>query len=113
MTSVWQLPDHLAEFARNGGEELLNDILGIFLDDTPLCMSRLADAAGRGDLAAVFHEAHSLKGGALQIGADSLAGLAETLESGVPADRWPPLVEQINQEFDVVSAQIRVRIGRP
>lgn len=113
MNRDWQLPDHLAEFARTGGDDLIDDHLGVFLDDTPSSISRLADAARRGDRVAVFHEAHSLRGSALQVGADALAGVAGTLENGVSADRWPELLDEVAHEFDLVSAQIRSHISRP
>ena len=107
----WQLPDHLAELEEMGGDDILKEVLELFLADTPERLARIASAMEREDAGLVAKEGHGLKGGCLQVGADSLAALAAELEAGAPPERWPGLREQLASEYDSIAAQVRARCG--
>ncbi len=108
---TWRLPDHLAELEEMGGEDVLKEILTLFLVDTPERLGRIECAMKREDARQVAKEGHGLKGGCLQVGADMLATLAAELEAGAPVNRWPALREQIATEYDSFAAQVRARCG--
>jgi HPt (histidine-containing phosphotransfer) domain-containing protein len=109
----WQLPDHLVELEELGGCDILKEVLGIFLVDTPSRLARIVSAMEREDAPQLAKEAHALKGGCLQIGADTLAAHAAELEAGAPAGRWPALLEQLSTEYASIASQVRARCAGP
>jgi len=76
----WKLPESLAELAREGDEELVADILTSFQTDGEARLRRLESAVAMADRALIRLQAHTLKGGALQVGADVVALLCKDLE---------------------------------
>jgi HPt (histidine-containing phosphotransfer) domain-containing protein len=103
----WRLPDHLAELGEMGGDDVLQEILAIFLEDTPDRLARIAAAIDRADPVEVSREGHGLKSGCLQIGADDLARLAAELEHGAPPAHWPELLYRLTIAYDTLAAQLR------
>lgn len=63
-----------------GRTELLRRVIKIFAEQTPQLLTRLREAARRGDASAVKSAAHTLKGSFLQLGALAAADLALQLE---------------------------------
>ena len=61
-------------------EDLLREVVGIFVADVPQQIVALRAALASGDAHAVEHIAHRLKGIALGVGARALAAAAATLE---------------------------------
>jgi HPt (histidine-containing phosphotransfer) domain-containing protein len=59
----------------DGTGEILDELIGIFLDDSPGRLAALDQAVSDDDTEATFNEAHALKGSAAQLGA---LGLSET-----------------------------------
>jgi len=64
-----------------GDAELLNDLIGIFLDDLPNQSSALHKAVEAQDAIRIEHEAHRLKGAAGSLGAKAVAECAARLEA--------------------------------
>jgi len=64
----------------DGDEELLAELVGIFLEDAPRQMAALKEAMEQGDITLVERQAHSLKGAAANIGARPLSAEAHRLE---------------------------------
>jgi HPt (histidine-containing phosphotransfer) domain-containing protein len=91
-----------------GGAEVVQEILTLFLEDVPLRVSRVAAAIERNDALTVSREGHSLKGGCRQVGAESLAKLAEQWEYGPPEPaQWRSLLAAFEQEFVAVESLVR------
>jgi len=71
-------------------QELLNDMIDLFLSETPAKLLELEDALARDDLAAVADTAHALKGMAGHFCADQLhtcsANLEQSARHGNPGD---------------------------
>jgi two-component system, sensor histidine kinase and response regulator len=61
-------------------EELLRDIVQIYLEDAPPMVERIHDAVARGDTHALQRAAHSLKGLAATLSASEVVGAAGRLE---------------------------------
>ena len=61
-------------------EDLLREVVGIFVSDVPQQIAVVRAALASGDARAVERSAHRLKGIALGVGARALADVAETLE---------------------------------
>jgi HPt (histidine-containing phosphotransfer) domain-containing protein len=65
----------------DGDKAVLEKLINLFLDDAEEHSKLLGNAVRDGDAACVQSEAHRIKGGALQIGADGLRDLAFELET--------------------------------
>ncbi len=64
-----------------GDRELLDELLGIFIEDAPIRMKALRHAIGNAEATELTREAHTLKGALKVIGATTAAGLAQGLEA--------------------------------
>jgi len=64
-----------------GDRQLLNELLGIFLEESPVQLRALRDALADSDPAAVMRAAHTLKGSLRALRADPAAALAAELEA--------------------------------
>jgi HPt (histidine-containing phosphotransfer) domain-containing protein len=64
-----------------GDRELLDELIGIFVEDAPIRMKALRHAIGSGEATDLTREAHTLKGSLKVIGATTAAGLAQGLEA--------------------------------
>lgn len=71
LRSLYELP---------GGAESVVELIQIFEEDTPQRIAALKEALARGDTKAACMEAHSLKGGAGNMGLLRVAELARVLE---------------------------------
>jgi signal transduction histidine kinase/CheY-like chemotaxis protein len=78
--------DLAAMRARLGGdEELMREIMQLFLDDYPDRLASVASAVRDGDADAVRVAAHTMKGAAAQLSATSVAACASSLEQAASA----------------------------
>lgn len=86
----------------DGDEELLENLLDIFLDHTPKQLLDIRWALETGDAVQVEGQAHSLKGAAASINAESLMAAARQVELAgkncALEGAWA-LVENLDQEF--------------
>ena len=64
-----------------GDRGLLDELLGIFVEDAPVRMEAIRKAIAGGEIAELTREAHTLKGSLKVIGATTAAGLAQGLEA--------------------------------
>jgi HPt (histidine-containing phosphotransfer) domain-containing protein len=65
----------------DGDEELMQELLDLFLADTPGRLEDLAEAMGQDDWELLHRLAHTLKGSAANLGARQLSGVAAALEA--------------------------------
>jgi HPt (histidine-containing phosphotransfer) domain-containing protein len=70
----------LADLQEPGEPDVLAELLGLFLRDTPERLGVIARALDTGDLDAVGRAAHSVKGSASNLGAMALQGYAACVE---------------------------------
>jgi HPt (histidine-containing phosphotransfer) domain-containing protein len=68
-----------------GDEEVVDDIIKTFLDDTPLRMESLRRCMESGDVIGAGREAHSIKGASASLGALVLSEIAFELEKAIKA----------------------------
>ncbi|MGH7490480.1 MAG: Hpt domain-containing protein [bacterium] len=64
----------------DGDEDLLRELCGIFLEESPKLMQKLHQALADGDAEAVMRAAHSLKGEVSYLGAKGASQAARQLE---------------------------------
>jgi HPt (histidine-containing phosphotransfer) domain-containing protein len=72
---------NLRALSPDDGDAFLKEILGIFLEDTPLRIAELHTSKAAGDAAAFTRAAHSIKGSSSNVGALELRAAAEQLET--------------------------------
>ena len=101
----WCLPEELQELARDGADEVVREILTAFQSDTGSRLLRLRHALETLDRAAIRQQAHTIRGSAVQVGADAVAAdcrLLETAAAHQPATDIAALLMRVESSFDEV-----------
>lgn len=83
---------------------LLQTVLKMFIDDTPLQLIQLRHHLEKKDLKALILRAHSLKGAASNVGAEQLRQTAASIESAARAENISTIFDsivQFNDQFNV------------
>jgi HPt (histidine-containing phosphotransfer) domain-containing protein len=86
-----------------GDDELMRDVLEVFLDECPRMMDELRGAVAGGDSQTLERAAHSMKGALLNISADPAAEAAQTLErigTNGGIDKCSGALAVLEQEID-------------
>ena len=86
----------------DGNQELLQELIDVFLEDAPQLMDLVRKALGDCDAGAVYRAAHTLKGSAGNFGAPAVVGLALGLE----ADAREGDLEAAAVHFGTLEAEI-------
>ncbi len=73
--------DGLRMLSDDGSNDMLFEIIDIFLDDAPARLIDVAAAVQAGDATAAFENAHAVKGSAATLGALRLAELCRQVEA--------------------------------
>jgi len=71
----------LRELSPEGDSEFLQELIAIYLADTPKQLTKLEEAIHRQDAGQVVHAAHTIKGSSGNFGAAQLARLAQEMEA--------------------------------
>jgi HPt (histidine-containing phosphotransfer) domain-containing protein len=79
--------DRIAQIRSIGRDGLLEEMIGLFLGETPDRIAEIRRAAEDGDDHALRTAAHTLKGSALALGAGAVASVCQELESMGEAGR--------------------------
>ncbi len=91
-----------------GDEEIYQEVLEVYLEDTPDIIDRIQQAYSAGDCDSLSMEAHSLKSSSRAIGGIHLSNLAAKLEADSGAGKLegvPDLISQIETGFiELISA---------
>ena len=64
-----------------GDDDLFNELIAIFLEETPRALARVQTAVSSGDPQAIIETAHALKGSLGVLAADDAVGAAQAVES--------------------------------
>lgn len=100
--ATWELPETLQYLATTGDADLVDEIIAMFKSDTAQRFQVLREALAQFDSARVKQQAHAIKGGAVQVGAHTLAALCQRieLEAGTPPrGELEDLVRQAEADF--------------
>ncbi|WP_435016174.1 response regulator [Tundrisphaera sp. TA3] len=96
--------DHAAALECAGGDEdLLGEVVGLFLDDCPNLMASLDDAAARADGPTLRRLAHTLRGAASNFAVHRVTEVAQELETLGLAGQWdgiPPALGRLRSALD-------------
>jgi HPt (histidine-containing phosphotransfer) domain-containing protein len=106
--------ENLRALGDEGDDTFLKEIIGIYLNDTPLRLADLRTAMAKGDAALYTRAAHTIKGSSSNVGAREVRALADSLEkrskNETHAALEPALVE-LEQAFARAAAGLRAIVG--
>ncbi len=101
--------ENLRALDTDGDNSFLREIIGIFLQDTPLRIADLHSSLAEGDVTKFSRTAHSLKGSASNLGAARLSGAAAKLEQQSRHEGLGGVAQQIpviEAEFAAARAEL-------
>lgn len=75
-----QTIENLRKLTPGDNDEFLRELVGIYLDDTPLRLLELDQSLASGDRPKFTRAAHSIKGSSANLGAVAVRSVAESLE---------------------------------
>jgi CheY-like chemotaxis protein len=104
----------LRDLQRAGQPDILAELIAVYLRDTPSRLTALDEALARADAAALWREAHGLKGSSSHIGAVEMAQLCADLEGQArTADLTgaPATVRRLDEAFGRVRAHLHALAG--
>mgnify|MGYP002629297691 FL=1 len=90
-------------------DEFLKEIVGIFIEDTPLRIADLDTSLHDGDKERFIRAAHSIKGSSANLGALALRSVAEKLEhhsNTVGLSDVSEMITEIKAHFDLVKIEL-------
>jgi len=102
----------MAALRRLGGESLVREMIGIFLDFVPKKMDQVRAGEASSSLLEIEKGAHAIKSSAANVGATRLRQLAEQVEVTArlqSPEPIPGLLEALQCEFDRVCETLRAR----
>ena len=99
-----------------GDQELLKDLVGVFLSEQSSMLTKVTAAIESGDSAQLRLSAHSLKGAAGHLGASDVAKVAGELEIAgenrqADSDQAGPLLEKLQKAIKESTVEFRRFIG--
>jgi signal transduction histidine kinase/DNA-binding response OmpR family regulator/HPt (histidine-containing phosphotransfer) domain-containing protein len=104
----------LREMGDASGTDVCKDLLDLFRADAPPLLQAMRDAADRGDARRLRESAHTLKGGAANLGARAMAAVCAELEKKGRAgnvDGAGPLLAELDRHFQDVCQALEAQTG--
>jgi len=104
----------LKEIGGDDAKELLQELLQVYLEDAPLRLKSIEEAANSNDTKTLKQSAHALRSTSVTVGAIRLGKLCGVLESDAEKQNLQkvfPLISQINQEFSKVTCALNNLLG--
>jgi HPt (histidine-containing phosphotransfer) domain-containing protein len=101
---------NLRALGDDGEDGFLREIIGIYLQDTPLRIADLRTARARGDHALYTRSAHTIKGSSSNVGALAVRALAEQIErrsKSEPHADLDPLLAELDVAYGRAAAALR------
>jgi HPt (histidine-containing phosphotransfer) domain-containing protein len=112
ISDLWVLPEALRQLQECGETTLVEELIEIFQSDTASRLELLARAVETADYVNARHEAHTIKGSALQVGAVRFAEASRQMEmearKDAPSD-LAPLLRAMRRSFDEVRGALAAR----
>ncbi len=95
----------------SGDDDLMTDVIGVFLDDLPVRLAAIEDAVTRRDATALRSVAHTLKGAAGNLSAEELCSAAGVLER-IGADSQIDVADAAWQQLSVEARHVHDELRR-
>ncbi len=101
----------LCELDNDGDDDVLGELIDLFLEDAPVRLSRLKESVDQHDPNGLMQAAHSLKGSCGNLGARGMAALCANLELRARAGMLTGVEETcatLEREFAAVRDELHV-----
>jgi HPt (histidine-containing phosphotransfer) domain-containing protein len=107
---VWTFPEALQQLLGDGEEEFVMELIDVFKSQTQERMQLLREAFENSRLDEARAQAHTIKGGSSQVGADRLAAVCLEIETGagLTEAELAALVSRAESLFEDVRRMISV-----
>jgi HPt (histidine-containing phosphotransfer) domain-containing protein len=105
--------NEIKEFMGEEGEATINELLSIFLNNTPKAILRIGDDIKSGDLQALTAHVHGLKGSSAAVGVIGISNICRAIESELRESRTSELgalYEKILGVYKLVEIEFRERL---
>jgi len=105
----------LSRLRRIGGTELVVEMIGLFLENTPQRLDTARAAYGRGDRSTLHRAVHSIKSTAATLGGRALETVARTAEAEANEEDLGavgPLLDVLDREYDALREQLEAERDR-
>ncbi|NNF00156.1 MAG: response regulator [Pyrinomonadaceae bacterium] len=103
--AVLSLSKRFAELEEEIGEEILTEIISLFIEDSAIHLTSIKQNLSRKKYAAIAETAHSFKGSSNAIGASELAALCHRLEIEIE-DNEDADIEALINKIDVAMSKV-------
>ena len=103
----------IARLHRIGGEQFVEELAVLFLQDMPARLVTMHDALTTRDAVAMSRAAHAMKSSSAQLGAERLAGACGELEDAADRDDLPAAercLHSVDTEYATFSAWLAARV---
>ena len=103
---------HLSHLQDEHGDELVVELVELFVSNTPMLLTAMREALAHGDSDGLQQVAHTLKGSSSNLGAEPLTSLCAALEEHGQAGEMQeavPLIDKLEQEFARVKLVLETR----
>jgi CheY-like chemotaxis protein len=103
---------HLSHLQDEHGDELVVELVELFVSNTPMMLTAMREALAQGDPDGLKQAAHMLKGSSSNLGAEPLTSLCVVLEEHVQGGEMQeavPLIDKLEQEFARVKLVLETR----
>jgi len=112
LPAAWVVPATLRQLVEAGDGEWVEELMAVFQADTTSRLDLMGRALANADYGAVRAQAHAIKGGAIQVGAERLADVCRQVE--LEAGKVQPvdlarLFQCVLQSFEQARRAISVR----
>jgi HPt (histidine-containing phosphotransfer) domain-containing protein len=103
---------HLSHLQDEHGDELVVELVELFVSNTPMMLTAMREALSQGDPDGLKQAAHTLRGSSSNLGAALLTSLCLALEAYGQAGETQevvPLIDQLEQAFARVKLILETR----
>ncbi len=110
----WARLDGLRELQEDGDDDILTELVDLFIADVPVRLTALSAAIEREDPNAVSTEAHALKGSCANLGAVQMADTCAMVETRASAGDLSDAADAFNRltaQFDQARAALSTEVG--
>ncbi len=114
--AAWKPPDVFGELTADGCSEVVIQLIEAFRSDTADRLQQLGVAFANRDYKRVRAEAHTIKGAAKQMGADSMASTCQDIESAqteTPLTEIGPRISMLEEQFAEVCQGLALYANHP
>ena len=95
-----QILTEYIEFMGEDGDEFVHELIGLYLQNTPLLLKKIANEIRSGDYGSLKIDAHTLKGSSAQLGVVGMAEICRLIGELIAARQYDEIMPQYDRLLD-------------